>query len=147
MRDAVFLLIVGLGPLLWMLKSSITPTQDTLRDADGAFPARARPRQLRDGVVAHPHRSLPAQHRLHRVRLVGHPDRRRDDRGYALSVLRPRSRRLILGLVIATLFVPPIVLLVPLYLTIVDMPIVHVRLIDSFWGVWLPAVRAPSTSC
>ena len=27
----VFLLVVGLGPILWMLKSSITPTQDTLR--------------------------------------------------------------------------------------------------------------------
>ena len=27
----VFLLVVGLGPILWMLKSSITPTLDTLR--------------------------------------------------------------------------------------------------------------------
>ena len=44
--------------------------------------------------------------------------------GYALSVLRPRFGRLLMGLVIATLFVPPIVLLVPLYLTIVDVPIV-----------------------
>ena len=39
--------------------------------------------------------------------------------GYALSVLRPRFARLLTGLVLATLFVPPIVLLVPLYLTIV----------------------------
>jgi ABC-type glycerol-3-phosphate transport system permease component len=42
-------------------------------------------------------------------------------------------------LVIATLFVPPIVLLVPLYLTVVDVPLVHIRMIDSFWAVWLPA--------
>ena len=34
----------GLGPILWMLKSSVTPTQDTLRDADGAVAARLRPR-------------------------------------------------------------------------------------------------------
>ena len=27
----VFLLVVGLGPLLWLAKSAITPTQDTLR--------------------------------------------------------------------------------------------------------------------
>ena len=40
---------------------------------------------------------------------------------------------------LATLFVPPIVLLVPLYLTVVDVPIVHIRLIDSYWAVWLPA--------
>ena len=59
--------------------------------------------------------------------------------GFALSVLRPRGGRLIMGLVIATLFVPPIVLLVPLYLTIVDVPIVHWRMIDSYWAIWLPA--------
>ena len=40
---------------------------------------------------------------------------------------------------LATLFVPPIVLLVPLYLTIVDVPLVHCRMIDSYWAIWLPA--------
>ena len=30
-------------------------------------------------------------------------------------------------------------LLVPLYLTVVDVPLVHLRMIDSFWAVWLPA--------
>jgi multiple sugar transport system permease protein len=35
--------------------------------------------------------------------------------------------------------VPPIVLLVPLYLTIVHVPIVNLRLIDSYWAIWLPA--------
>ena len=59
--------------------------------------------------------------------------------GFALSVLRPRFSRLMMGLVIATLFVPPIVLLVPLYLTIVDVPIVHWRMIDNYWAIWLPA--------
>ena len=34
---------------------------------------------------------------------------------------------------------PPIVLLVPLYLTIVDVPLVHIRMIDNFWAIWLPA--------
>ena len=59
--------------------------------------------------------------------------------GYALSVLRPRFARFLTGLVLATLFVPSIVLLVPLYLTVVDMPVAHIRLIDTFWAVWLPA--------
>jgi multiple sugar transport system permease protein len=43
------------------------------------------------------------------------------------------------GLVLATLFVPAVVLLVPLYLTVLDLPVVHLRLIDTFWAVWLPA--------
>ena len=34
---------------------------------------------------------------------------------------------------------PPVVLLVPLYLTVVDVPIVALSLIDCYWAVWLPA--------
>ena len=35
----VFLLIVGLGPILWLAKSAITPTQDTLRTPMALFPS------------------------------------------------------------------------------------------------------------
>ena len=59
--------------------------------------------------------------------------------GYALSVLRPRGGRLLYGLVLATLFVPSIVVLVPLYLTVLNMPLVNIKLVDTFWAVWLPA--------
>src|SRR6185369_9906149 len=59
--------------------------------------------------------------------------------GFVLGVLRPRYGRILYVLIIATLFVPPIVLLVPLYLTVVDLPLLHIRMIDSFWAVWLPA--------
>jgi multiple sugar transport system permease protein len=34
----LFLLVVGLGPLLWMVKSSVTPTQDTLRTPMALWP-------------------------------------------------------------------------------------------------------------
>ena len=71
--------------------------------------------------------------------LVARPDRRRHDGRVRAAVLRPRFARVLTGLVIATLFVPPIVLLVPLYLTVVDVPFVHWRMIDSYWAVWLPA--------
>jgi multiple sugar transport system permease protein len=37
------------------------------------------------------------------------------------------------------MFVPAIVLLVPLYLTILDPPLLGRSLINSFWAVWLPA--------
>ena len=135
----IFLLIVGLGPLLWMVKSSITPTQDTLRAPMALFPhgldlgnfATAWSRTHIDRYLLN---TVYIAFGSWLIQIVV-----ATTAGYALSVLRPRFRRVMLGLVIATLFVPPIVLLVPLYLTIVDMPIVHVRLIDSFWGVWLPA--------
>jgi multiple sugar transport system permease protein len=54
-------------------------------------------------------------------------------------VLRPRYARLINALLLATLFVPAIVLLVPLYIEIVRPPIVHHSFIDTYWAVWLPA--------
>jgi multiple sugar transport system permease protein len=135
----IFLLIVGLGPLLWMLKSSITPTQDTLRTPMALFPhgldlgnfGTAWSRTHIDRYLLN---TVYIAFGSWVIQIVV-----ATTAGYALSVLRPRFRRVMLGLVIATLFVPPIVLLVPLYLTIVDMPIVHVRMIDSFWGVWLPA--------
>ena len=135
----IFLLIVGLGPLLWMLKSSITPTQDTLRTPMALFPhgldiANFGTAWSRTHIDRYLLNTVYIAFGSWVIQIVV-----ATTAGYALSILRPRFRRVMLGLVIATLFVPPIVLLVPLYLTIVDMPIVHVRLIDSFWGVWLPA--------
>jgi multiple sugar transport system permease protein len=59
--------------------------------------------------------------------------------GYALSVLRPRYAGVVTALLMATLFVPAVVLLVPLYIEIVHPPIVHHTFIDSYWAVWLPA--------
>ena len=40
---------------------------------------------------------------------------------------------------LATLFVPAVVLLVPLYLTILHPPLIGTSLINTFWAVWLPA--------
>ena len=34
----VFLVVVALGPILWLAKSAITPTQDTLRDPLALWP-------------------------------------------------------------------------------------------------------------
>jgi multiple sugar transport system permease protein len=59
--------------------------------------------------------------------------------GYALSVLRPKYAAILNGLVLGTLFVPAVVLLVPLYLTILHPPLIGISLINTFWAVWLPA--------
>ncbi|GAA3391186.1 carbohydrate ABC transporter permease [Cryptosporangium minutisporangium] len=59
---------------------------------------------------------------------------------YALSRLRPVFGQVILGGILATLMVPASALLVPKYLTIVDVPIIHVNLLNSPLAIWLPAV-------
>jgi multiple sugar transport system permease protein len=135
----VFLVVVGLGPLLWMAKSAITPTQDTLRTPMLLWPHGFDLTQLttawtRIHIDRYLFNTIWLALGSWAVQIVV-----ATSAGYALGILRPWGSRFLTALVIATLFVPPIVLLVPLYLTIVDVPILHWRLIDNYWAVWLPA--------
>ncbi|MEU6821976.1 carbohydrate ABC transporter permease [Streptomyces atriruber] len=58
---------------------------------------------------------------------------------YALSKLRPRFGNVVLGLMLVTLMMPATALLVPVYLTVVDVPLFNRNLINSPSAVWLPA--------
>ena len=135
----VGLVVIGLGPILWLAKSAITPTLDTISHPMSLFPHGTAWSNLSQAwndvhvgryfwntiVVA-----LGSWVSQIVVATTG---------GYALSVLRPRYAPIIKGLLLATLFIPTIVLLVPLYLEIVRLPIVHRSLIDNYWALWLPA--------
>jgi multiple sugar transport system permease protein len=57
---------------------------------------------------------------------------------YALSKLRPLLGRLVLGLMLASLMLPTAALLVPAYLTVSDLPIFHLNLLNTPWALWLP---------
>jgi len=59
---------------------------------------------------------------------------------YALSKLRPRFGNVILMGMLATLMIPPTVILLPAYLTVKDVPIVRLDLLNTPWAIWLPAV-------
>jgi multiple sugar transport system permease protein len=59
---------------------------------------------------------------------------------YALSKLRPLFGNAVFFLMLATLMIPATVLVVPQYVTVADLPIVHVDLIGSPEAIWLPAV-------
>jgi multiple sugar transport system permease protein len=58
---------------------------------------------------------------------------------YALSKLRPVLGNKILALMLATLMLPASALLVPTYVTITDLPIFGVNLINSPTAIWFPA--------
>ncbi|AKU18769.1 ABC transporter permease [Luteipulveratus mongoliensis] len=133
-------LVVGaLGPILWLAKSAITPTQDTLRDPMALFPHGADFANLRTAWV-----DLDLRRYFMNTVVIALGSWAiqmivATTAGYSLSILRPRFGRVIYALVLATMFVPTVVLLVPLYLTVLDVPVVHVSLVNSFWGVFLPA--------
>jgi multiple sugar transport system permease protein len=135
----VILIVAGLGPILWLAKSAITPTQDTLRTPMLIFPHGVDWANLATAWST-VHIDVQFANTLWvalgswiiqvLVAATG---------GYALSVLRPKYAKVINALVLGTLFVPAVVLLVPLYLTILHPPLIGTSLINTFWAVWLPA--------
>ncbi|RZQ60620.1 carbohydrate ABC transporter permease [Amycolatopsis suaedae] len=58
---------------------------------------------------------------------------------YALSKLRPRFGNAVLGMMLVTLMLPSAALLVPTYLTITDVPLIGVNLLNNPAAIWLPA--------
>ncbi len=135
----VLLVVASLGPLVMLLKFAVTPSQDILRTPLAVFPHGIRWSNVSE-----------AWNRVHISRyflnsviaaagcwvsqvLVA------TSAGYVLSVLRPRWGAVLNGAVLATLFVPAVVLLVPLYLVVLHPPLIGHSMVNTFWGVWLPA--------
>ncbi|MBT0994559.1 carbohydrate ABC transporter permease [Cellulomonas sp. DKR-3] len=134
----VLLVVWCLGPLLLLAKFAFTPTQDILTAPMLVFPNGA----TLDNVDQAWNRYHIGQYFLNTVWvalgswfvqvLVATTG------GYVLSVLRPRWARALNWAVLTTLFVPAVVLLIPLYKIVVDPP-VGTTLINNYLAVWLPA--------
>jgi multiple sugar transport system permease protein len=135
----VALVIVGLGPLLWLAKSAVTPTIDTISHPMAFFPHGAAWGNLHEAwsnvhVGRYFWNTVVLALGSWASQLVV-----ATTAGFALSVLRPKYTNVIMGLLLTTLFVPAVVLLVPLYIEIVHPPLIHHSFIDSYWAIWLPA--------
>jgi multiple sugar transport system permease protein len=136
---AVGLVVAGLGPILWLAKSAVTPTQDTLQQPFALWPNGIDWANLETAW----NDIHIDQYFLNTIwvaagswffqLLIA------TTAGYALSVLRPKYAPILNGLVLATLFVPAVVLLVPLYLTVLHPPLIDTSLLNTYWAVWLPA--------
>lgn len=135
----VLLVIVGLGPILWLAKSAITPTTDIYTKPMGLFPHGTAwsnisqawtdvdiGRYLMNTIVI----AFGSWLCQIIVSTTG---------AYALSVLRPKWGGVIMGALLTTLFVPSVVLLVPLYIEIVHPPVIGGSYVNSYWAIWLPA--------
>jgi multiple sugar transport system permease protein len=59
---------------------------------------------------------------------------------YSLSRLRPVLGNVIFALMLVTLMVPATVLVVPQYVTVANLPILHLNLIGTPEAIWLPSV-------
>lgn len=133
------LVVVCLGPLLWLAKSAVTPTQDTLRSPIALWPNGPDVSILSQawtelGLSSYLVNTVVIAAGSWAVQVLV-----ATTAGYALSVLRPRMGRVLYGAVLATMFVPIVLLLVPLYLTVLSLPVVHWSLVGTYAGAFLPA--------
>lgn len=134
----VVLVVIGLGPLLWLAKSALEPTLDTITTPMDWFPHGLTwanlssawsnvdvALYLRNTVVL----AIGSWGFQIVVATTG---------AYALSVLRPKYGNVIMALLLTTLFVPAVVLLVPLYVEVVHPPLIHTSFVNNYLAVWLP---------
>ena len=132
--------LVFIGPLYWMVTGGFKSTQEVIKTPPTLFPAD-------------PHTTayIEAWRRLDMARLMFNTLYYAAgalvlqlvfavSAAYALSKLRPVLGNVVLALMLATLMVPAAVLVIPQYVTVVDLPIVHLNLLNSPWAIWLPSV-------
>jgi multiple sugar transport system permease protein len=134
-----FLVLTCLGPMYLLLKSAIEPTQDIIRTPLAFFPHGVKWSNVVDAwnnvQVSHYFLNtivVAAGSWFFQILVA-------TTGGYVLSVLRPKYASVLNALVICTLFVPMVVMLVPLYLTVLHPPIIGTSLLNTYWAVWLPA--------
>ena len=134
----VLLVVVGLGPILWLAKAAITPTQDTLIQPMAVFPHGTAWSNL-SGAWTQVDIGLYLRNTI--VIAFGSLICQlfiATTGAYVLSVLQPKWGKLIMAALLTTLFVPSVVLLVPLYIEIVHPPLIGGTYVDTYWAIWLP---------
>ncbi|WP_027343503.1 carbohydrate ABC transporter permease [Hamadaea tsunoensis] len=132
--------IAFIGPLYWMVTSALKTGQEVAQTPPSFWPAHPNPQNYSDAwnnlnlgkllfnTIYYAGGALLFQLVLDTAA------------AYALSKLRPRFGNVVLGAMLATLMIPAMVLIVPQYLTAIDVPFLHISLLDSPFAIWLPAV-------
>ncbi|THV29490.1 carbohydrate ABC transporter permease [Glycomyces paridis] len=135
----VLLIVAGLGPLLWAAKASVSSSNDIVSDPMGIW---FTPNEWGNLLLAWNGARI-GQSLWNTVILAAGSTLSTlvvsVAAAYLLSVLRPKWGPVLSGAILATLFLPGVISFVPLYLTILDMPLLNISLQDTFWAVWLPA--------
>ncbi|GAA3059017.1 carbohydrate ABC transporter permease [Kitasatospora albolonga] len=132
--------LVFLGPLYWLVTGGLKSTAEVVQNPPTLFPSELHPEtyatawsQLRLGRLLF--NTLYYALGALAFQLVFDVAA-----AYALSKLRPVLGNVILGMMLATLMIPAAVLIVPQYLTVLDLPVLHLNLVNTPWAIWLPTV-------
>jgi multiple sugar transport system permease protein len=134
----VGLVVAGLGPILWLAKAAVTTTQDSIQQPLSLWPSGIDWANLAQAWTDIEVGQYFGNTLVLAAGAWGTSLLVAATAGYGLSVLRPKYAKLLNAAVLATLFIPSVVLLVPLYISVVR-PAIGFSLLNNYWGVWLPA--------
>ncbi|WP_422734388.1 carbohydrate ABC transporter permease [Micromonospora sp. WMMD558] len=132
--------LVFLGPLYWMVTGALKSGQEIAQTPPSLFPQDPQWRNYADAWNNLDLAKLLFNTFYYAAGAVLFQLVLDTAAAYSLSKLRPMFGNAILGLMLATLMIPAMVLIVPQYVTVIDLPILHLSLLDSPFAIWLPLV-------
>jgi len=129
--------VVCVGPLLWLLKAATSTSNEILASPFGLWPSGVHWENFVQAWI----KVDFGQYFLNTLWTVGGTTIVclvvATTGGYGLATLRPRYAKVVFAAVLATLFIPGVISLVSLYLTVNDL-----GLLGSYPAVWLPAAAS-----
>ncbi len=136
----VLFTLAFLGPLYWMVSGGLKTTQEAVQTPPTWVPGSVHPDNYKRAWEVMDLAKLLLNTLYYAFGALAFQLVFDVAAAYSLSKLRPVLGKVILGLMLATLMIPATVLVVPQYLTALDMPIVQRNLLNSPWAIWLPSV-------
>ncbi|WP_328460703.1 carbohydrate ABC transporter permease [Actinoplanes sp. NBC_00393] len=136
----VIFTLVFLGPLYWMVTGALKSGQEIAQTPPTLFPQDPQVQNYVDAWTNLDLAKLLFNTFYYAAGAVLFQLVLDTAAAYSLSKLRPVFGNAILGLMLATLMIPAMVLIVPQYVTVIDLPILHISLLDSPFAIWLPLV-------
>ncbi|WP_328907143.1 carbohydrate ABC transporter permease [Streptomyces sp. NBC_00234] len=132
--------VVFLGPLYWMFSGGLKSTQEAVQTPPTFVPHSFEPQNYARAWEVMDLSGLLLNTVYYAFGALAFQLVLDVAAAYSLSRLRPVLGKAVLGMMLATLMIPATVLVVPQYLTVLDVPIVQRNLLNSPWAIWLPSV-------
>ncbi|WP_330464738.1 carbohydrate ABC transporter permease [Streptomyces longwoodensis] len=132
--------LVFLGPLYWMISSGFKDSQEVVQTPPTWVPKSFTPGNYSHAWEVMDLSTLLLNTLYYAFGALAFQLVLDVAAAYSLSRLRPVFGKAILGMMLATLMIPATVLVVPQYLTVLDVPFVQRNLLNSPWAIWLPSV-------
>ncbi|MEU3844548.1 carbohydrate ABC transporter permease [Streptomyces sp. NPDC028635] len=132
--------LVFLGPLYWMISSGFKDSQEVVQTPPTWVPKSFAPDNYSRAWEVMDLSTLLLNTLYYAFGALAFQLVLDVAAAYSLSKLRPVLGKAILGMMLATLMIPATVLVVPQYLTVLDVPLVQRNLLNTPWAIWLPSV-------